>query len=193
MNIPNILSLFRLCLVPAFIIIYFSGLQHSSLIAVAIFILASLTDVLDGMLARKLNKITTLGKILDPLGDKLMTASVLACITIDKIIPLWALIVLLIKEFLMGLGGLILYNKISDMPPANFIGKSSTVVFFIACVILMLFDNIPDKWSTAVICAALAVMSVAFTRYLFCFIKTLRKNNTHSTPDTLDAGWDDSD
>ncbi len=176
MNLPNMLSLLRLCMVPLFVISYFSKVEGSDIAALVIFILAAITDVLDGMIARKFNKISNLGKVLDPLGDKLMALSALACITIDRVIPLWAVIVLLCKEMLMGAGGLYVYRKKAFMPPSNYFGKTSTVVFFIACVILLLFKNLVQPWPTVIISVAIAVTVVAFVNYLIVFIKLIRDN-----------------
>ena len=174
MNLPNYLSLFRLCLVPVFVLVYFSGARHANLFAALVFAIAAFSDFLDGHIARKYGLTTTLGKILDPLGDKLMTFAVLICITIDQVIPLWALLVFFTKELLMALGGLVLYKRISDMPPSNYFGKCSTVVFFAVCVILMIFTGIPPVWATVMISIAIAVMIVAFISYLLSFIAILR-------------------
>jgi CDP-diacylglycerol--glycerol-3-phosphate 3-phosphatidyltransferase len=105
MNLPNVLSFFRLCLVPVFVLVYFSSIAHSGILAVIVYGVAALADVLDGKIARKYNMTSTLGKILDPLGDKLMTFVVLVCITIDKVVPLWAVLIFVVKESLMGIGG----------------------------------------------------------------------------------------
>ena len=176
MNVPNILSVIRICLVPVFILVYFSGAEYSSIYAAAIYALASITDVLDGKIARKYNQTTNLGRILDPLGDKLMTMSVIVCITIDNVIPVWAVIILVIKECLMGLGGMFLYNKFEEMPPSNYFGKCSTVVFFAICVILMLFRNIPHNVALAMIAFAIAVMLLAFVSYIIKFACLLKSD-----------------
>ena len=130
LNLPNMLSIFRLCLVPGFIIVYFSGLQQARLLAVCIYALATFTDFLDGYIARRFNLITNLGKVLDPLGDKMFTFSVLACITIDSIIPVWVLLIFMVKEAMMGLGGLIIHRRARvEIPPSNYFGKTATVLF----------------------------------------------------------------
>lgn len=169
LNIPNTLSVVRICLVPVFFLVYFSGAEYSRFYAAAVYAVASITDVLDGKIARKYNMTTNLGRILDPLGDKLMTVSVILCITIDGIIPVWAVIIFVVKEGLMGLGGLFLYNKFEEMPPSNYFGKCSTVVFFAVCVILMLFRGIPRSVALIMISVALAVMLLAFVSYIFKF------------------------
>ncbi len=178
MTIPNILSTVRICLVPVFILVYFMGGDHRTIWAALVYAAASLTDVLDGRIARKYNMTSSLGRILDPLGDKLMTAAVIVCITVDGVIPVWAVIIFVVKECLMGLGGMILYNKLEDMPASNYFGKASTVVFFAVCVILMLFRQIPKSVASVMIGAALAVMLLAFGTYLFRFIKLVRQKDS---------------
>lgn len=174
MNIPNMLSVIRICLVPVFILVYFEDSPNSNIGAAIVYAIASLTDVLDGRIARKYNITSNLGRILDPLGDKLMTMAVIVCITIDRVIPVWAVTVFLIKECLMGLGGLFLYNKFEEMPPSNFFGKSSTVVFFAVCVILMLFRSIPSAVAKLMISFALAVMLLAFASYAARFVRMMK-------------------
>ncbi|MDD6189744.1 MAG: CDP-alcohol phosphatidyltransferase family protein [Clostridiales bacterium] len=174
MNIPNMLSVVRICLVPVFILVYFSGSPNSNIYAAIVYAVASITDILDGRIARKNNITTNLGRILDPLGDKLMTMAVIVSITIDRVIPVWAVIIFLAKECMMGLGGLFLYNKFEEMPPSNYFGKCSTVVFFAVCVILMLFRNIPHTVALVMISFALAVMLLAFVSYIIKFVRLLK-------------------
>lgn len=180
MNIPNMLSVVRICLVPVFILVYFSESANSNIWAAVVYAVASATDILDGRIARKYNITTNLGRILDPLGDKLMTMAVIVCITLDRVIPVWAIIVFLIKECLMGLGGLFLYNKFEEMPPSNYFGKCSTIVFFAVCVILMLFKNISHTAALIMISFALAVMLLAFASYLLRFIRMVRSNGSRT-------------
>lgn len=174
MNLPNWLSLFRLALVPVLIIVYFSNLEYANVYAMVIYAIASLTDVLDGKIARKYNQTTKLGRILDPLGDKVMTFSVLLCITIDRIIPIWAVVIFVIKELLMVIGGFILLKRSSDMPPSNYFGKCSTVVFFLVCVYLALFKNTPPVVATVLISIALLVTLAALVSYLIRYIRMTR-------------------
>lgn len=173
-NIPNILSVFRLGLVPVFVSVYFSGTDTSHVYATGVYVLAAFTDFLDGRIARKYNLVSKLGRILDPLGDKIMTFAVLLCITIDKLVPAWAVVVFIVKEGLMAIGGVLVYRKITDMPPANYIGKSATVVFVVVCALLMLIDDIPKAYATAMISVAIIVMLAAFVSYLVRYIKLMQ-------------------
>ncbi|MDR0936714.1 MAG: CDP-alcohol phosphatidyltransferase family protein [Oscillospiraceae bacterium] len=164
------LSIFRLLLVPVFILMYFDGADYAGLRAVCVYAIAGATDVLDGMIARKYKQVTRLGRILDPLADKLMTFAVLICVTVDGVVPLWAVTVFFIKEGLMGIGGLLLYRKIADMPPSNIFGKISTVVFFIVCVILIIGKGfISELWANIMMGFAIVVTLLAFASYIFKF------------------------
>lgn len=175
MGIPNILSIFRLALAPIFAVVYFSGLTSASIYAAIIYILASVTDVADGMIARKYNITTELGKLLDPLGDKVMTFTVLICITIDKVIPVWVVSVFAAKEVLMGIGGLILHKRISSIPPSNYLGKTATVAFFVVCTVLMLVPQISKGTVIVMVTAAIVIMLLAFFRYIVTFSKMVKK------------------
>lgn len=185
---PNALSIIRLCLVPAFIVAYFSGASYSHLIAVGIYVIATFTDFLDGYLARKYNLITNLGKVLDPLGDKMLTMAVLACITIDRVIPFWFLLIILGKEFLMGLGGLVIhrYAKV-EIPPANYFGKTATVLFFAVCVTLILLDSfhieVRHGVSAVMVGAAVLVSLAAFVSYIVGFAKIIRGKKSKEADD----------
>ena len=175
LNTPNILSIIRLCLVPVFVTVYFSRLPNAALLAVLIYALATFTDYLDGHLARKYNLITNLGKVLDPLGDKMLTTAVLFCLTIDDVIPIWIVLIVAAKELLMGIGGLVIHRKAKvEIPPSNYIGKTATVLFFVVCVILMLF-KVGRTLSLILICTAVAVSLAAFVSYLKRFAGIMKK------------------
>ena len=175
-HVPNILSSVRICLVPVFVLTYFAETGNVKIYAAAVYAVASFTDFLDGYFARKYNLISNLGRILDPLGDKLMTLAVLACITLDRVIPVWVIVTAVIKELLMLLGGAIIRKREGgEIPSSNIIGKTSTVVFFVVCVTLMLFRNIPPTAATLMISAAVILMLVALISYIRTFINVVNK------------------
>ena len=89
-TIPNVLTMIRLILIPVFVVLFFSGLRKAAL---AVFVAASLTDMLDGYLARKLNQITDFGKLFDPLADKLMVLTAMVCQAIAGVFP-WAAVII---------------------------------------------------------------------------------------------------
>jgi len=173
--IPNILSVFRICLVPVFAVVYFSDDGDIKYYAILVYAIAGLSDFLDGFFARRLEAQSSLGKLLDPLGDKLMTFTVMTCITITRPILIWAVVVFFIKEALMGIGGLIIHKKAHiELPPANFIGKSSTVVFFIVCVTLLIFSKLSNTVAIALISIAISLALMALTSYIISYIKIMK-------------------
>jgi CDP-diacylglycerol--glycerol-3-phosphate 3-phosphatidyltransferase len=174
--LPNMLSSVRICLVPLFVLTYFTDDGAVKRYALAIYALASFTDFLDGFLARKLRLSTELGKILDPVGDKLMTIAVLVCITIDGLIPVWVVLTAAVKESLMAAGGLILHRRAGgSIPPSNIFGKASTVVFFVVCVTLMLFRDIDRSAAIAMASVAMGLMLMALGSYILTFSSMLRR------------------
>jgi len=180
--VPNIISVFRICLVPVFIVVYFSDDTDNTRYAVLIYALAAFSDFLDGFLARKFQVSSNLGKVLDPLGDKLMTIAVMVCITIDGLIPFWAVLLAGLKELLMGAGGLVLHKKAhAELPASNLIGKASTVVFFLVCVTLMLFRNISNWASITLISLAISLTFIALVSYLLKYIKIMKSMESAET------------
>lgn len=175
MTLPNVLSLFRLFLVPVYLIVFFSALPYAHLLAAAIFIVAGLTDILDGHIARKYNMITKLGRILDPMADKFMVWSALISLSVTRTIPLFVCLIYFLKEILLGIGGLMVWRRMKDMPGSNMWGKLSTLLFFISIVCSILFDlSGPVVW--LLFGPALILMLVAFVQYVQRGIHILKES-----------------
>lgn len=170
MNVPNLLSLLRLAMVPVFAAVFFLPDPSARAWAAGVYALAFVTDIADGWIARHFHQVTRLGRILDPLADKLMTFTVILCITAAGIIPLWAVVVFFLKEAAMGVGTLSMYHKTEDVIPSNWLGKVSTGVFFVVCALLVLFTGIPSPWATGLITLALALTILAFVSYLLQYL-----------------------
>ena len=130
-NVPNVLTMIRLALVPVFVIVFNAG--HPKW-ALAVFCLASLTDALDGTLARKLNQISDFGKLFDPLADKLMVLTALFCQAEAGVFPRTAIFIVLGKEVLMVLGSAFMLGK-GIVVYANYFGKTATVCFIVSLVL----------------------------------------------------------
>lgn len=135
LTVPNILSFIRLLLVPVYAILFFKDRMISAL---CVFLAASLTDFLDGYIARKYNLITDLGKLLDPLADKLMVLTSMFCLAIGTaayppVIPWAAVIILLCKEGLMILGGMFMLRK-KIVVASVMAGKAAHCVFLAALI-----------------------------------------------------------
>ncbi len=103
-----------------------------------------------------------------------MTLTVIICVTLDGVIPAWAVVVFFCKELAMGLGGLLMYRRVKDVRPSNWLGKASTGVFFVVLAALVLFP-IPRPWATGLITFALALTIAALIRYAVDFRKLLQK------------------
>lgn len=138
MNLANALTILRILLIPAFAFAYY---RVTPIIALALFLLAGLTDYLDGYLARKLKMITDVGKLLDPLADKLMLLTALYCLADTNFIPWWVFIALAAKEGLMVIGSLFLLEK-KVVVYSNIFGKVSTVLFIVAIVFVFPWHTI---------------------------------------------------
>lgn len=171
MNVPNILTAIRFCLVGVFAYVFYSPLISNNLQwSILIFIIAGITDVLDGYIARKYNMITKWGKLMDPLADKLMLIVVLLCLYTKEIMPLMVIIVVLIKEMLMVFGAIFLYRNKHKVVQANFYGKTATAAFYVAIVALA-FD-IPYAYFMLVIAVVSTI--VALIQYGVINLKSAR-------------------
>jgi cardiolipin synthase len=152
-NVPNILSVIRILLVPVFVVLLLYGY---SVAATVVFVAAGLTDVLDGYIARKYNCITTLGKIIDPLADKLIQASAFVCLWIMNYIPWWMPLIYLIKELLTVIGAYVVFKKKKSVVMSNFFGKLATVLVFAGIAAVLLFKDKLSQTAVTVICIAVA-------------------------------------
>lgn len=138
-HVPNILTIIRFLLIP--IIITFA-LQDDYIATIIVLTISGLTDILDGYIARRFNFISDFGKLMDPLADKATQITILAVLTIQQIIPLWILVIVLLKEFLMVSGASFLYGK-ELVVSSKWYGKLATVLFYIAivCSLFILYWN----------------------------------------------------
>lgn len=175
MNLPNILTTFRLLLIPVFIYVFFYIDDHNLLYATGIFFLAGLTDGLDGYLARKYHQVTKIGQALDPLADKLMQLTVIISFTIADILPVWVLIVVGLKEGLMILGAAILYTrKDKTVIPADIIGKISTVLFYLSILLI----GLGFSEGRYILIVAILITLIAFFRYLRMGLDKLKEHKS---------------
>ena len=128
--VPNTLTVLRFILIPLILYYIFTG---NYLLGFIFFTLSGITDILDGTIARKFNLISNFGKLMDPLADKLTQISVLASLVIKDIIPIWILIIVVLKEFVMIMGASFLYGK-DVVVYSKWYGKIATVLYYIAIV-----------------------------------------------------------
>ena len=158
MNLPNKLTVMRVILIPFFVaaLLYDNGSsQTMRVVANVIFIVASLTDLFDGKIARKYNLVTNFGKFMDPLADKLLVCSALICLIQLGQLPAWVVIIIISREFIISGFRLVAADN-GIVIAASYWGKFKTTFQMIA-VILMIF-NIPDLATVTMIMLVIAVV-----------------------------------
>lgn len=172
-NIPNVLSLVRLALLPAFVVLYFNDLL---IWAVVMLLLSGLTDLFDGIIARRCNQITEIGKLLDPVADKLTQITVLLCLVVryTELIPL--AVICLTKEVLQAIGGWILLSKNATIRGSKWFGKVSTFLFYAVMLLIVVWADMPPAVSAILILLVAATMLFSFFKYLQIYFK-LRKES----------------
>lgn len=166
MNLPNKLTIFRVILIPFFVLFLLVGITpYDKWIALAIFIIASLTDFLDGHIARKYHLVTNFGKFMDPLADKLLVCSALIClIELDRI-PSWIVIVIIAREFIIS-GFRLVASDNGVVIAASYWGKFKTT-FQIVMICLMIADLAPLALVTQIVMwIALALTVISLVDYL---------------------------
>ena len=140
-HIPNVLSIIRICLVFVFIALFFSEFEGHIIAALGVFLLAGLTDIVDGYLARRNNWITNLGKILDPVADKLMQCTVLVCLCIGQYVPLWFVIPYFVKEVGTLCIGFIVIKRRSVTVVSKWYGKTTVCLFYATIALYILLHG----------------------------------------------------
>ena len=170
MNLPNKLTIARVIMIPFFVLFLLTGLggAASKWIALAIFIIASLTDLLDGHIARKYNLVTNFGKFMDPLADKLLVCAAMICLVEMGRLPAWIVIVIISREFIIS-GFRLIASDNGRVIAASYWGKSKTTF-----QMLMNCLMIADIAQIAIVTAA--VMWIALVLTVVSLVDYLVKN-----------------
>ena len=177
MNLPNKLTIFRVILIPFFVVLLlFDITAYDKWIALAIFIIASLTDFLDGHIARKYNLVTNFGKFMDPLADKLLVCSAMICLVELSRIPAWVVIVIIAREFIIS-GFRLVASDNGVVIAASYWGKFKTT-FQILMICLMIADLEPLALITQIVMwVALALTVISLVDYLVKNKSVMQDNN----------------
>lgn len=155
MNIPNKITFLRIILIPIFIILLYIKVRYIEYIAAFVFIMLALTDALDGYIARKRKEVTRLGKLIDPLADKLLISAALIFL-IGRGVPAWMAFVIIAREF--AVTGLRLSALAKDVAiPASKWGKIKTITQIIAIVAVII--NFPFNWYFMLVAVILTLVS----------------------------------
>ena len=185
LNVPNALTVLRMLMIPVYIVLFVNGHKYWALFT---FLLAGATDIADGMIARKYNLITDFGKLMDPLADKLMGITALLSMTlgaktIPAVIP-WAVVIVIIgKELLMVLGGLVMLGKrivVYSKP----IGKAAQVLLTLGLTASFYHDQLAGVWAWSVspdvllLYMAMGLTLIALGFYAMSCVKQLKEANT---------------
>lgn len=178
LTIPNILSFFRIVLIVPFVYFF---LEKNYVLAAVMLILSGLSDACDGFIARKFNQVTELGKMLDPIADKLTLIAIMVCITIFSPIVLPVMIVLILKDVIMLIGGSRLVKTGIAPPAAKWYGKLGTLLFYVSvCLIVFLkaaFNYENDILSVTLLSVTTAVMVFALIKYFLVYISLLKESD----------------
>ena len=168
MNTANKLTMLRVLMIPAFLLVLYLGVPGANYWALAIFVVASLTDTLDGYIARHYNQTTDFGKFMDPLADKcLVTAAMLWFVEIGQM-PGWALLVVLIREFSVS-GLRMIASDQGRVIAAGWSGKVKTASTMV-CIVLMFLPFLPVQVNT--LCVAVIVLTTVYSGVEY-FMKNL--------------------
>ena len=179
-NIPNLLTCLRFILIP---FIFLSVIHQRFIISIILFTLSCITDVLDGYIARKFNYITDIGKLLDPLSDKLTQISLLLALSILNILPWWILVIVLLKECTMIISATMLYSKKDVVVYSKWYGKLATSLFYVAIVSSLLINQfhilLPFKLDLYLYYLAILATIFSLIMYFNAFYKQgyLKKEN----------------
>ncbi len=187
-TVPNILSVIRIILVPIIVWIYFDkNIEENYLIAFLLVILSALTDVCDGIIARKFNLITDIGKILDPIADKLTQFAVVCCIAYSNQMMRVVAVVIFAKEILMLIGAVIFVKNGNETPYARWWGKITTVVLYTTMLLFILADfvsfTLPEWLTVTAVSLCIAFLAFSFLNYALIFIESKKDANTTKSVD----------
>lgn len=169
-SIPNLLSLFRLVLIPVYVTIYLNADTTADYyLSAGILAVSCLTDLIDGKVARHFNMITSLGKLLDPVADKATQFTLIMCLTIRYPV-LWYLVGLfIVKESFQLIAGGINYRKGKMLKGALIGGKICTTVLFLSLIAMVMFPNLQPKTVNIIVLVDGFFMLIAFVDYLTAY------------------------
>jgi CDP-diacylglycerol--glycerol-3-phosphate 3-phosphatidyltransferase len=166
-TIPNLLTVFRILLVPVLVTALLSGLEIGDTLAAIVFVVASFTDALDGWMARRNKDVTTFGKLMDPLADKLLiTSALVSLVALDRL-QAWVAMVIIAREFAVtGLRQLAMEH--GEVIPASVWGKVKTIAQVAMVLVLILVEDSP-AWVDGLVWLTVAITIVSGADYFFGF------------------------
>jgi CDP-diacylglycerol--glycerol-3-phosphate 3-phosphatidyltransferase len=174
LNVPNVLTVVRILLVPVLVVALLEATPHGSWVAAAVFALAAVTDTLDGYLARSRSSVTNFGKVMDPIADKLLIAAALiSLVSLNRVEP-WVAMVIIAREF--AVSGLRVAAGVQGVViPASALGKAKTIAQVAAIMALIAAHDAGDWWVQALLYAAVAITLASGADYFLNFRRQIEE------------------
>ena len=173
LTIPNLLSFFRICLIPVFIWLY--CVRKNELWTGIVLILSGITDVADGLIARRFHMISDVGKALDPVADKLTQGAMLLCLISRFSLMLIPLLLMTVKEIYMGVAGVMVIRRTGNVPGADWHGKAATGLLFAMMILHIFWPEIPSAVSIVSVAACTVMVGISFVLYAMRNIRDLKR------------------
>jgi CDP-diacylglycerol--glycerol-3-phosphate 3-phosphatidyltransferase len=182
-NVPNVLTLVRILAVPVLVVALLDETPDGDVIAAAVFALAALTDGLDGYIARRRQQVTTFGKLMDPLADKLLVvAALVSLVSLDRL-DAWIAMVIIARELAVtGLRGVAAEQGV--VIAASWLGKAKTLLQVAAIICLIAFDPSPI-WVDLLLYAAVAMTVISGVDYFLGFRKRIEEHRAKQSPEPV--------
>ncbi len=166
-GIPNILCYVRLLLIPVFIVLYIkASTPYEYLRAAAVVLISGMTDFLDGFIARRFDMVTDLGKIIDPMADKLTQASLIFVLVVKIKWMFLLLILFVILQLFLLIAGIVMLQKGTKLNGAKWFGKVSTTVFYATMLVLISMPTLEDRITNILMMVCGAFLALSFGMYI---------------------------
>lgn len=183
LTIPNLLSLFRLVLIPVYVVIYQNATgPNDYFLAAAILAVSCLTDLVDGKIARHFNMISTVGKILDPLADKATQFTLIVCLAVKHQIVRYMVGLFFVKELFQLIAGLLTIRKGRMLRGALLTGKICTTVLFVSLIIMVLMPNLPESIVTGITLTDIGFLLLSFGDYVATYLFSSKRFEPFEKP-----------
>jgi len=176
LTFPNFLSMFRIALIPLFVWLY--SIRHRYDMSLSVLLLSGLTDIMDGWIARRFQVISELGKVLDPVADKLTQGAIILCLAYNFPIMWILLVVLITKETVMGIMGIIVLKKTGTVNSAKWHGKLATCLVYGTMIVHILYRETPVSTTYGLIVLCILSIVASLTLYLIRYMKLIKIQNS---------------
>jgi len=163
LTIPNLLSFLRLCMIPWFVWLYCERQDYP--MTAAVLVLSGVTDIADGYIARRFGMVSDLGKILDPIADKLTQAAMLLCLFTEFPLMMAAFVLMAVKETFGAVTGVLLIRRTGQVLSADWHGKMTTILLYAMLILHVLWHDIPPVLSNCLVGGCIVMMAVSCLLY----------------------------